>query len=155
MKEFRFSGDAMEALRRISAGLVGITVNYVSGSQITDIVLWLACGGHVAIFNRMHDVKERFEVGTLNFTLGQDDGDIPEVLTLPNEFCSELKIERLVLIDPDVRAESGILIWTTGRDCIKIVAAAGPCTLSVEVSGLTLPASAPEYPLDTYVRRPL
>lgn len=155
MKEFRFSGNAADALHLISSGLTGITIDCVSGSQIVDVILWLTSGGKVTILNRMHDVMERFEVGTLDFELDNDLVGSEKAFALPAEFNGQLAIERLVLEDPAVRAESGIVIRARNERQITIVAAAAPCILSVDVPTMGLAVAAPEYPIDTYVAHPL
>ena len=150
MKNFAFSGSASEALRLIAAGLSGISVNYVSGNQIIEVVLWLASGGQVSIVNRMQDVKDRFEVGTLEFTLSREHVISENVFKLSNQFDSNLTLERLVLEEPAVRAESGLVIRARSGARIVIIASAAPCTLSVDFPGMGIKVAASEYPIDRY-----
>lgn len=154
MKYFCFSGESEIALREISCGLVGVAIGWFEG-QATDIVFGLLSGRSVRVVNRMHDVAERFEVGVLDFVIDVVEGGGCNFIELPSDFREMLSIERLVFDDSDVCAESGLIINSCRGNRIVVVAAATPCTLSVDVPGGDFDVPESEYPLDAYVRRPL
>lgn len=154
MKYFCFSGESEAVLKEISSGLVGVAVNKMGG-QATDVVFRLLSGREVRVVNRMHDVAERFEIGVLDFVIDGAGCDDEFFRELPSDFREMLGVERLVWEDSNVYAESGIVIHSCRGNRIVVVAAATPCTLSVDVLGEGFGISESEYPLDAYVRRPL
>lgn len=125
------------------------------GGQVTDVVFWLLSGRAVKVVNRMHDVADRFEVGVLDFVIDGAGGGDEVFRELPSDFRDMLVVERLVFEDSNVYAESGISIHSRAGNGITVVAAATPCTLSVDVPGGGFGVPESEYPLAAYVRRPL
>lgn len=155
MKDFEFTGEADRAFAAIRNGLQEISFKYVAGQQIVEVCLWLVSGGLVRIGSAMNDVSDRFEVGVRDFVLAAEDEDSGHVFPLLDTFAGVLKIEKLVLEDPQVQAESGIVIRSANGAEITIVAAAAPYTFSVRGSGIDLAVGSPEYPLSEYSRVPL
>lgn len=114
------------------------------------ITLWRPDGSGLRILNRMHDILPRLEVGVLTFepascsTLGE------QTLDLKGRFDCELKAWKLVVVECETIAESGIVL--EGRDEIEIAAGAFPLTLAVRGVEFESPASEPEYPWHDYQR---
>jgi hypothetical protein len=124
-------------------------------SGLNSITLWRADGSGIKIFNEMHDVTERLEVGVLNFerviALPKYEC-ISETIDLDTGFQNELKVFKLVIEESGILAESGIEIMTLGGAKIVIVASGFPCNLEVQGVKVAAVLRGPEYPLNEYQR---
>jgi hypothetical protein len=101
----------------------------------------------------MYDVAERIEVGVLEFSKSIDPFDREISFDLPDTFGAVVAIEKLVIEEQDVIAESGIAFRNARHEEIVIVPGAQPYGLAVRIpwTGPVL-KFAVEYPLDRYNR---
>jgi hypothetical protein len=106
----------------------------------------------IQIKSRMHDVAERVELGILEFSLRNDTFGTDLECEPPGGFRAST-VEKLVLSEEGVNAESGIALKDAfGRELI-IVAGAQPYGLAVRVPwNAPRIKVSPEYPLERYKR---
>ena len=119
------------------------------------LCVWL-CHRHAAatqIGSKMYDVAPRIEVGVLEFSKSKDRHDNELRLAVPETFGVVAAIEKLIIDEQDVSAESGIAFRNARGDEIVIVAGAQPYGLAVRVPwDAPVPRFDPEYCLSQYKR---
>jgi len=117
-----------------------------------SLVLSREDGTGLRIVSRMHDVAERFEIGTLEFHRETSLPTSPRVerIDLPRGFRNISQVSKLVIVDV-VEAESGLEVVGSSGEPMHIVAGAYPFTLSIHWPGYAR-FEQPEYPLEQYRR---
>jgi hypothetical protein len=107
----------------------------------------------VEISSSMHDIGERAEVGVLRFAIGKDQKRFGLEIDLPPAFGAITAIDKLVIVEQQVMAESGLVLRNVNGEEIVIVASAFPFVLAISVPWATrLPEFDPEYDLEEYTR---
>jgi hypothetical protein len=107
----------------------------------------------IEISSRMHDVGDRAEVGVLRFAKGKGQNLDGLNIDLPSAFGTVATVEKLVIIEQEVRAESGIVFKNAKGEEIVIVASAWPFGLAISIPWSSpLPKFNPEYDLEQYTR---
>jgi hypothetical protein len=104
------------------------------------------------IRSRRHDVAERIEVGVLQFRrMDQDRSDL--IIDVPATFGSITAIEKLVIVEQEFTAESGVAPKNGRGEEIVIVAGVCPYTLALQNPwDSRLLEFRPEYRLERYNR---
>jgi hypothetical protein len=107
----------------------------------------------VEISSRMYDVDDRAEVGVLRFAKAGDQNRDGLNIDLPSAFGAVATVEKLIIIEREVRAESGIVFRNAKAQEIVIVASSSPFGLAISIPWLSpLPKFNPEYDLEQYTR---
>jgi hypothetical protein len=90
-------------------------------------------------------------VGVLEFAKTRSSRNSDMSINVPVSFKGRVKVEKLVIIELDVTAESGITLENSRGEQIVIVAGANPHTLMVRAPSY-VNSFEPEYTLDRYQR---
>ncbi|SRR5258706_5803288 len=97
----------------------------------------------------MHEVRQRLEVGVLEFS--RSSGSQGSVITLASFDPQSYSVSKLIIEETDFSAESGIVLQGENSELL-IVAGAYPYTLAVKFPGSDKIPFEPEYPLERYKR---
>ncbi|HET6620921.1 MAG TPA: hypothetical protein VFG64_13375 [Dongiaceae bacterium] len=158
--ELHFPGlVAFELSRGFTGASIELPFDDLNSSQerkryADSITLWRRDGTGIKVASRMHDVRERFEVGVLEFwQVAASESQFIE-FDLPNAFWQANRVSKLVLSDEGVTAETGIVVEGQAVGEIILVAGAYPYTLSILLPG-TARYHQPEFELSRYKRIPL
>src|SRR5262249_49349021 len=113
-------------------------------------------GTGLRIAPQMHDVADRFEIGTLEFhrEASPPTSGPTERIGLPIGLRNISQINKLVVVEPTVEAESGLEVVGSSGETMIVTAGAYPCTLSIHWPGYAR-FDQPEYPLEQYRRSPI
>lgn len=136
---------------QLAAGVRRLSINTDIRDTPIAVTLWQGENTKLRIRSRMNDITERLEVGVLEFTRIRSWGANGPSIDLSKCFEKNLKIEKLIIVEQDVMAESGIALENPYGDQIVIVAGASPYTLAVRAPSYEK-GFQPEYPLDHYRR---
>lgn len=144
---FLWREDTSLALE-LAAGIEGLYVRTAEHGAPISITLWKGGSSGLEIKSRMHDLGPRFEIGVLEFTVVRRIHVRDVQIDIQKSFREHLKVEKLVITEQDVTAESGVIFENSGGEQIVIVAGANPYTLSIRAPSFA--KFEPEYPLDRY-----
>ncbi|MGH7055640.1 MAG: hypothetical protein ACREFK_14845 [Stellaceae bacterium] len=152
MRIFSFKWQENDSLAlQLAAGVRRLSVNTDIRDTPIAVTLWQGESTKLRIRSQMNDIAERLEVGVLEFTRIQSWGANDPSIDFSKCFEKNLKIEKLVIAEQDVMAESGIVLENPYGEQIIIVAGASPYTLAVRAPSYEK-VFQPEYPLDHYRR---
>jgi hypothetical protein len=98
----------------------------------------------------MHDIKERLEVGVLDFSLVAAPGTDDLFIGLQSVPLVPTRVWKLVLSVEDLAVESGLAFESTAGCRITVVAGANPYTLAIDGVPTGEHGFEPEYALDRY-----
>lgn len=137
---------------RLARGFTRASVGISAHARTTSITLWPDDGSAVRIHSQMHDIAERREVGVLEF----ENADIPfrnEIkLSIPRSFNTPLAVSKLLIVESNAAAESGIVLAAEDGREIVIVAGVSPYSLAIDGIYSAPHAFEPEYPMEKYIR---
>lgn len=107
----KFDIDGIDSIQRIiRQGIVGYAVDSIFKRGKSTIWLLLGDKTILKIHTKMTDTVSWNEVGTLVFRLVVNGDDVPEMLPLQQSWRNILTIEKLIVMDDDFSAESGLQI---------------------------------------------
>ena len=158
MKIYKFEGIETELLKiTLLRPIISISIIRGVASKISRIVIWNdKCVG-VSVRSKMHDVSERFEIGSLCFDyLSREsfDGSGCENYKL-NNFSHPKNIDIMKYKTGEVCSESGLSIKNLNGDEILIVSGAYPYTIDFYCLELNFVVFEPEFGIEYYERSPL
>jgi hypothetical protein len=132
-----------------------VSVDFAQHERPVSLTLWHADGTGLTVYSEMHDIPERKEVGVLNFDRIAAPGADETVVDVSALFGDDFEVFKLILLDADTSAESGLALKANSGDELEIVP--GACPYSLAIRGLLLKPHVfePEYPLERYVRVPI
>jgi|SRR6185312_15981081 hypothetical protein len=113
------------------------------------LFLWHTDGSCLRIANKMHDLGDRVEVGSLSFG---DKGPSDKAEFEVDVCVNPLHVEKLILVERNVCIESGVAIALTPARELIVVSGAYPYTLAVDGLFGGPHAFEPEYQLSRYRR---
>ena len=116
------------------------------------VILWRGDGDGLRIRSQMFDIRPRFEIGVLTFDVVRP-GPIEFSLDVAVTLGPPRKIEKLVIAEDGVTAESGLILEDARGEHILVLAGASPYFLAIRAPGYS-GEFQPEYPLDRYQRVP-
>jgi hypothetical protein len=110
----------------------------------------------IEISSNMHVVGERDELGALRFAMSKDQNRYGLKIDVPPAFGTVTAIDKLVLVEEQIRVESGIVFRNGNGSDIVIVASARPFGLAISVPWPSpLAKFDPECDLEQYTREPM
>lgn len=112
-------------------GIVGYATDTPTPRGISTIWLFLANDSILKIYTTMHDTVGWDEVGTLVFRPVEKDENVPEMLTLPQAWRDITVIEKMLVVDDDFTAESGLQISNDSGETFTIVCSANVYQIEV------------------------
>lgn len=140
--------ELLQPISRLSVySIFPIGINYA--------ILWRPDGSGILIFNEMHDVAERMEVGVLNFEKASTSAQrdlTEETIDLDPAFQHLLSISKLIIEEAGTEAESGVVIKAKSGEFLLFVASGAPCFLEIQGVELKSVHGGPEYPIECYRR---
>jgi hypothetical protein len=154
MKSLQFIWkEKSSLLRHLSRPFARFSVETDMGRRPVAIRLHHNSGTVTRICSQMHDIGPRTEVGVLEFSTTLNRYEKELAVDIPNRLGDITSIEKLVIAEKDVQAESGIVFKNARQEEMVFVASAAPYVLAISV-----PWDAPElkfdpeYPLEQYRR---
>jgi hypothetical protein len=135
-------------------GIRGYAVDSVVPRGMSTIWLFLGEDTVLKIYTKMTDTVGWTEVGTLVFRPVVKGDEVPEILPLPQAWKSVTTIDKLLVVDDDFSAESGLQISNSLGEIFTIV-----CSENVYQIEILAPffrgEFLPEYELAHYKRVPM
>lgn len=155
IKSFEFdNGDIASVQSILRQGIVGYANDIHTPRGISTIWLFLANQSILKIYTQMHDAVGWHEVGTLVFRLVAKDENVPKMLPLPQAWKDIAIIEKMLVVDDDFTAESGLQISNTSGETFTIVCSAN--VYQIEVAAPFYHGNfLPEYDIFHYKYVPL
>jgi hypothetical protein len=150
MRPLSFSWQENASLAaELAAGIDCLYVRTAAHGAPISITLWKGEHSGLEIRSKMHDIGKRLEIGVLEFTKVRTIRISDVRIDIRKSFNEHLKVEKLLIVESDVTAESGITLENSSGEQIVIVAGANPYTLSIRAPAVGTEFQ-PEYPLDRY-----
>lgn len=135
-------------------GIVGYVTDTPTPRGISTIWLFLTNGSILKIYSQMHDTVGWYEVGTFTFRLVEKDENVPEMLPLQQAWRDITVIKKMLVIDDDFTAESGLQISNNSGETFTIVCSAN--VYQIEIAAPFFHGNfLPEYEIYHYKHVPL
>ncbi|OYU12054.1 MAG: hypothetical protein CFE38_09715 [Comamonadaceae bacterium PBBC1] len=151
--EFNTDGiDSVQSMLR--QGITGYAIDSLVPRGMSTIWLFLGDNTILKIYTTMTDTVGWFEVGTLVFRAVAKGDDVPEMRPLPQAWRNVTAIEKLLVVEDDFSAESGLQIGNDLGEIFTIVCSENVYRIEIEapfIHGEFLP----EYELTHYKHVPI
>jgi hypothetical protein len=153
--ELEFDTDGIASVQNLlRQGINGYAIDSLAPRGVSTI--WLCCGDETVlkIYTTMTDTDGWFEVGTLVFRNVAKSDDIPEMKPLPQAWRNITGIEKLLVVDDEFSAESGLQISNDLGEVFTIVCSEN--VYQIEISAPFFQGDFfPEYEFGYYKRVPM
>jgi hypothetical protein len=151
----KFDTDGIASVQSmLRQGINGYTIDSLVPHGMSTIWLFLGNDTILKIYTTMTDTAGWIEVGTLVFRLVAKGDDVPEMRPLPLAWRNVIEIEKLLVVDDDFSAESGLQISNDLGEVFTIV-----CSENVYRIEIAAPffqgEFLPEYELTHYKHVPM
>lgn len=113
-------------------GIAGYAIDSLVPRGMSTIWLFLANDTILKIYATMWDTVGWDEVGTLVFRSVKKGDDVPEMLPLPQAWRNVTVIEKLLIVDDDFLAESGLQIRNNLGEVFIIVCSENVYQIEIE-----------------------
>lgn len=138
----------------VRQGITGYAIDSFVPRGMSTIWLFLGDDTILKIYTKMTDTVGWNEVGTLVFRPVVKGDDVPEMLPLPQAWRNVTEVEKLLVVDDDFSAESGLQISNGLGEVFTIV-----CSENVYQIEIAAPffhgEFLPEYELTHYKHGPM
>lgn len=132
MRLLEFDTEGLYSIQDLlRQGIVGYANDTPTPRGISIIWLFLANDFILKIYTTMHDTVGWNEVGTLVFRLVEKYENVPEILPLPQAWRDITVIEKMLVMDDDFTAESGLQITNGLGEAFTIVCSANVYQIEV------------------------
>jgi hypothetical protein len=151
--EFDIDGIAsVESMLR--QGITGYAVDSLVPRGMSTIWLFLGDNTILKIYTKMTDTVGWVEIGTLILRTVVEGEDVPEMKSLSKAWRNVKAIEKLLLVDDDFSAESGLKISNDLGETLTIACSENVYQIELQASFFDGEFS-PEYDLIHYKRVPI
>ncbi len=130
-------------------GIVGYANDTPTPRGISTVWLFLTDNSVLKIYTRMHDTVGWNEVGTLVFRLVGKDENVPKIVPLPQAWRDIAGIEKMLVVDDDFTAESGLQVSNDLGEVFTIVCSANVYQIEV-LAPFFHRGFLPEYEMSHY-----
>ncbi|MGP1682765.1 MAG: hypothetical protein ACTS8S_10615 [Giesbergeria sp.] len=150
-----FDTDGIASVQSmLRQGITGYAIDSLVPRGMSTIWLFLGDDTILKIYTTMTDTVGWVEVGTLVFRPVAKGDDVPEMRPLPHAWRNVAAIEKLLVVDDDFSAESGLQISNNLGEAFTIV-----CSENVYRIEIAAPffhgEFLPEYELTHYKHVPM
>ena len=136
MRKFAFKWAGSQSLKSmllVPFYKVSMQLHVADPALPTVMTFWREDGSWLEVYSVMRDIAERSEVGILTFVMvSSEPKDQEVVVDMERHSFVPVVVEKLVIRDEDVRAQSGVRLISDQGKVITVASNAFPCTLAVE-----------------------
>lgn len=124
--------DIVSVQSMLRQGITGYAIDSLFPRGMSTIWLFLGDDTILKIYTKMTDTVGWDEVGTLVFRSVVKGDDVPEMLTLPQAWRNVAEVEKLLVVDDDFLAESGLQISNDLGEVFTIVCSENVYRIEIE-----------------------